>query len=149
MNTLNALLLSVLAALVATTPAAADRISVLLGSHHVGPGDYEERNPGLFYTWDDGPVDWTLGAYRNSYGNISVAGYGSVPFAEWDRGEAAVIAGIAHYPERAKNMRYSVGEVVPMVGLSLIQDNLFVQAFPRGFDPLRATIAVGVTFELD
>lgn len=135
---------------VIAAPATADRISILLGSEHTGlAGSYEEFNPGVFYTWDDyEPVDWTVGVFRNSYGNVSVAGYGSVPFAQWDNGEASVIAGVAHYPERANDMPYAVGEFVPMAGVGVIHENLFVQVFPRGFDPFRATIAAGVTFNI-
>lgn len=50
--------------------AGPDRVSILIGSRHYPSGNYEELNPGVFVGWyDNRGNDWTVGAYRNSYGD--------------------------------------------------------------------------------
>ena len=57
--------------LAAPVHADPDRISILLSSYHVdAKQDFEQVNPGGFLTWENrmGGLDYSLGAYRNSYG---------------------------------------------------------------------------------
>lgn len=91
-----------LAALLAA-PAMADpdRVSILLGSQHLGAAlAFEQVNPGVFVTWEDRALglDLSVGAYRNSYGRGSVAALAALPVLEWPAGQVAVFGGLALYP---------------------------------------------------
>lgn len=137
--------------LVAADQGAADRISLLLGSQHIGAsGQFEEFNPGIFYTWDKPAVDISLGAYRNSYGRTSLAAVGSIPLASWRDGELAAFAGVAHYPQDGRNQVTHLGaDLVPVAGLQVRQGPVFVQFTPMDGKPVDALVAFGVTFEME
>jgi hypothetical protein len=141
-----------LIALLATlaSPAYAgppDRISILAGSHHVGVRGFEEVNPGVFLTWERPRVDLSVGAYRNSYGRLSIAALAAVPI--WSRGETEVslFGGLTHYPGNGRNFAIHAGDVVAIGGLQLRHENLFVQVLPGG-GSMPVVIAAGVTFSL-
>lgn len=138
------------AALIATAvPAHADRISILTGSSHVGaPGQFEEFNPGIFYTWDDRKIDISAGIYRNSYGGTSVAVTGALPLIEWDRGELAAFAGLALYPGDGQHFKHSLGDVVPLAGLQVRHDPFFMQVIPMDGDPVDVLLSFGLTWHV-
>lgn len=71
--------------------AGPDRVSVLLGSAHIGAAPsirdgrgYNQINPGLFLTWETDHVDWTIGAYLNSFERGSVSATAGLPIFTWD-----------------------------------------------------------------
>lgn len=136
----------------AAAPACAgpDRLSILLGSHHVDTTlVFEESNPGVFLTWEDRALglDWSLGVFRNSYGNTSVAATAALPLIRRPRFQAAVFVGLATYGDEARNWPVRAGEVVPIAGLQLRSGNSFVQILPDRGNP-DATITFGVTIPL-
>jgi hypothetical protein len=133
----------------ARADARPDRAALLLTSIHVGATqDFEEINPGLFLQWDGSPLDWTLGAYHNSYGDSSVAAFASLPVRRWEGGEAAIFLGLARYPGVAETFRVHLGEWVPLGGLYLRQGPAFVQLMPSDGVAADAVIAAGLTFDL-
>ena len=142
-------MLKVLAIAVALTAtpvlATPDRVSILLGSNHVGSTErFEEVNPGIFLTWD-----WlTVGAYRNSYGKVSVAVTGALPLLAWDTGELSAFAGAALYPGDGRHFAVSAGDVVPVGGLQLRQGNMFMQVIPSDGKVVDAIVSFGMTFDV-
>lgn len=136
----NAITAAAVAVTLATTAhAGPDRVSATVGSFHVPRGDYEEFNPGLFLGWyDERGNDWTVGAYRNSYGDLSVAGTrGWALNDQW-----SLIAGVAYYPDADKHFKYHAGNLIPLAGIRWSNGNVFVQAIPGVF-------AFGLTWELN
>lgn len=145
-----ALPLAVLLAL-AASPAFAEgpnRMSILTGSNHIGATqDFEEVNPGVFADWvrDDG-VTWTFGAYRNSYGRVSVAA-----MAGWEvyaRGPARIdlFAGVANYPRDGRKTRFATGDVLPLVGVRMAWRNLFMLAIPGDGEATDAILGFGFSY---
>lgn len=143
-----AVILALLAA-PAAADMAPDRVSLLLGSHHVDARtEFVERNPGLFLTWD-GAVDVSVGAYRNSYGETSVAAMAALPLVAWDGGEASVFAGVAHYPNDGEKFATHIGsDVVVLGGVQVRHGNLFAQVIPSDGVWADAIVSVGLTMEL-
>ncbi|KAA9005086.1 hypothetical protein [Histidinibacterium aquaticum] len=147
MRPLPALALSVCLA----SPALADgpdRASVLLGSRHVEPAlDFDEVNPGLFLTWER-DLDWTVGAFHNSYGRTSVA---AMVGRSWEISEdvgIGVFGGAAHYPGDGRTFSVSAGDVVPLGGLQLRLGNAFVQVIPSDGEWADAIVTGGLTWRL-
>jgi len=133
-------------AVLAAPAAAQDRVSILLGSHHVDAAyDFEETNPGLFLTWDQ----VTLGTYVNSYGRTSVAATYALPLAAGQDWAVDLFAGAALYPENGRDFAVHLGDVVPIGGLQGRYRNLFVQIMPSDGKATDAIVAFGVTFSLD
>lgn len=128
-----------LATILATiaAPANADRVSLLLGTAHFDGGNYEEVNPGIFYTFEREPLDVTAGVYRNSYGNTSVSLTVGLPLATWEQGELSIFAGAAHYPTRSKPVR-------PIGGLQIRHGHVFGQYIPAE----DGIVTFGLTFDL-
>lgn len=124
-----------------------DRISLLLGSHHVdAKAQFEGRNPGVFLTWEDrGGLDWSLGAYRNSYGRNSVAATVALPVVIGRDAELALFAGAALYPGDGRDFAMQWGDLVPLVGLQLRAGHLFVQVIPSDGAATDAIISFGLT----
>lgn len=145
------LIFNALALVLFATSATADpdRVSVLVGSHHIGAaGQFEEFNPGVFLTWEGDRIDWTVGAYHNSYGRDSVAVTAALPVWSWDGGEAALFAGLAHYPVDGRRFAVHLGnDIVPLAGLQVRHGNLFAQVIPMDGKPVAAVVSFGVTFE--
>jgi len=128
-----------------------DRASVLLASHHVNASQrFEEINPGLFLTWEDRAfgLDYSLGAYRNSYGRGSAAAFAALPVVRWREGEISFSLGAAYYPGNGRTFRLHAGDVVPMAGLQLRHRALFVQVLPSDGRHTAAVVAAGLTFPL-
>lgn len=140
-------LIAILSTLASPALAGPDRISILFGSHHVGGQGFEEINPGVFLTWEQHRLDLSVGAYRNSYGRLSVAAVAALPI--WSQGETEVslFGGLAHYPGNGRNFAIHAGDVVAIGGLQLRHENLFVQVLPGGGD-MPVVIAAGITFSL-
>lgn len=136
-----------------SNPATAepDRMSVLLGSQHLGASvNFEQVNPGVFLTWEHRALglDYSVGAYRNSYGRGSVAVLAALPVVKWPKGQVAVFAGLALYPHDGRTFRTHVGDVVPMGGIQIRQGNTFTQIMPGDGGVADAVISFGITFEL-
>lgn len=119
--------LTLILACLAAPVAAQDRVALLMGSHHVdaGDNDFEEVNPGLFLTWDD----WTVGGYRNSYGDMSLA-----ITREWALTDHVdIFAGVATYDG-----------LMPIAGLQATIGPVFVQVIPSDGRATDAIITFGV-----
>ncbi|MEO0864980.1 MAG: hypothetical protein AAFY39_10420 [Pseudomonadota bacterium] len=149
-SNLRTLIAACVALMAIASPATADRVTVLLGSHHAGAsGQYEEFNPGLFYTWEGRRAGWSLGAYRNSYGEISLAGAVARPLVRWDDGELSVFAGIAHYPNDGRRFDTHIGgDVVGLAGVQVRYRNVLVQALPYQEGSAKALLSFGLTFDV-
>ena len=143
---------SLLALILCAGPAFADpdRVSILLGSQHLGGDGFNEINPGAFLTWEDRALglDYSVGAYLNSYDRISVAATVDLALAEWDRGRLSVFAGVAHYPRNGRNFKVHAGDFVPIGGVQVRQGNVFMQILPSDGLSVDATVAFGVTFSI-
>lgn len=140
-----------LALLLLAAPASAepDRISYLLGSNHIGAKmPFEEINPGVFLTWEGARLDWTAGAYRNSFGNLSASVTASLPLIRWDNGDLAAFAGIALYPGDGRSFAVHAGDLVPVGGLQLRQGHAFVQVIPSDGRTVDAIVTFGLTFPM-
>lgn len=129
--------------------AGPDRASVLIGSRHLGASGFQEKNTGLFLSWEREHFDISAGAYRNSYDKMSIAVTLSKPIATWERGELSVFAGAAHYPHDGRHFAVSVGDVVPIAGLQLRQGHAFAQIIPMDGKPVKAVVSFGITFGLE
>ncbi len=143
--------LAIAAALLAASPAIAgpDRLSILLGSHHIGANrDFEEFNPGIALTWDRG-LDYSISAYRNSYGKLSVAGTVAYPFYETETIGFSAFAGIANYPEDGRRIAGIAGDLVPLVGLRARYRNAFIQFLPTPDSEADGVFSFGVSLDLD
>jgi len=132
-----------------STSAAADRVSVLLASRHVGASGFEEINPGLFYTFERPGVDFTFGGYRNSYGRLSLAATAALPVVTWADGEASIFAGVAYYPGDGRRQRFHAGDFVPVAGLQIRQGHAFMQIIPMDGQPVRAVVSFGLTWRIE
>ncbi len=137
--------------LFAAVPAAAappDRISLHLGSHHIGAErEFEEVNPGIFFTWDR-RLSYTFGAFRNSYGDLSVAATVAYPLILEPHYRLDVFAGWANYPGEGRDFWISYGDVVPVAGLRFHYRNLFVQFLPADGDIVDGIVSFGVSLPL-
>ena len=128
--------------------AGSDRISVLLGSHHVNAEvDYNEVNPGLIATWER-EFDYSVGVYYNSYNAISpmvAVGY------NWELAdylEVGLFGGVAYYGDDADSFTVSAGGLVPLGGAQLRYKNAFMQLIPAGGEDVDAVITFGLTFAI-
>ena len=133
------------------TPAIADpdRVSILLGSQHPGADvSYEQINPGIFLTWEDRALglDYSVGAYRNSYGRASVAATAALPVIDRGQFQAAVFGGLALYPGDGDQFAVHAGDVVPIAGIQARLGHGFVQIMPGNG---MAVVAFGLTFPLN
>jgi hypothetical protein len=142
---------AIAAAMIAAPAAAQDRLSVTIGSHHTDRSyDWSEVNPGVFATWENvGPLDLSLGAFRNSFGGPSVAAVAAFPLARWEDGQLAVFGGAAWYPGHGDEFLVHAGAFVPMGGLQVRHGPVFVQLMPGKIEPPEAIIAGGLTFKIN
>ncbi|MFK7745304.1 MAG: hypothetical protein AB8B47_09620 [Roseobacter sp.] len=129
--------------------AGPDRLSILLGSNHVGATrDFQEFNPGAFLTWER-ELNYSIGLYYNSYKKVSAlasVGYDYEVATDFDIG---VFFALALYPGDGDEFRYSAGDLVPFVGLQARYKNVFAQYIPADGDSLDSLFTFGLTFELD
>lgn len=137
--------------IVSPADAGPDRVSLLLGSDHIGGSGFDGRNPGIFLTWEDrGPgLDLSVGVYRNSYGRGSLAATLALPVARWRDGSVSIFAGAALYPGHGRHFRMHAGDVVPIGGLQVQHRNAFLQIMPSDGGAVDAVIAMGLTFSLE
>ena len=127
--------------------AGPDWVSVLIGSKHVNANrSFEEVNPGVFATWVNPRLHWTLGAYRNSYGRGSVSATVAAPVLRWDDGEASLFVGAALYPKDGRKFAAHIGDVVAIGGVQLRHKKVFMQALPLGGDWDKPVFSFGLTF---
>ena len=131
------------------TPAIADpdRVSVLIGSRHIGASGFTEQNPGLFLTWERS-LHWSVGVYRNSYDRRSVAVFAARPVAAWRGGELSLFAGLAHYPQDGRRSRVALGDTLPMAGVQIRQGLVYAQIIPMDGKPVDALVSFGLTVPL-
>lgn len=130
--------------------AGPDRISLLIGSHQVNSSyGFEEVNPGVFATWENPHLHWTVGAYRNSYGRASISATVALPVVRWREGEVSLFAGAALYRKDGRNFALHWGDVVPIGGVQLRHRNLFMQVIPLDGNLADAVVSVGVTFPIN
>lgn len=130
--------------------AGPDRISVLLGSEHINATrDFNEFNPGLFLTWENRQLDYSVGGFHNSYEDLSVMGAVGYDVEIAPKLELGVFAGMAWYPGEGDQFSISVGDAVPLVGVQTRYRNAFVQFIPADGDTLDALVTFGLTFGLD
>ncbi|WP_272006358.1 hypothetical protein [Roseovarius sp. ZX-A-9] len=139
-----------MAALWAGLPAnAQDRVSILLGSHHVNaPSSYEEFNPGAFLTWEQERFDWTVGGFRNSYGKGAVAAMVGMPIYERGVAQIALTGGLALYPGDGSRFDVHAGDVIPLAGVRARYGNAFMQVFPGDGSSMDAILSFGLSFGL-
>lgn len=129
--------------------AGPDRWSLHLGSYHVDAArDFEEFNPGVFVTWDEG-LALSVGAYRNSYGELSVAGTVAYPVAERRDTRLSLLAGAAWYRNAEERFGTRFGNFVPLLGLRVEQGPVFVQAIAGDGGEATAILSFGLTFPFD
>jgi hypothetical protein len=130
-----------------------DRISLLLGSHHAATDvHFEEFNPGIFATWEDrgpGQLDYSIGAYRNSFGNLSKMYVVAKSFDIGRDAQIGVFAGVASYPQWSDHFIISFGEYVPVGGVQGRYKNAFMQVMPSDGKVVGSIISFGLTFDLD
>ncbi len=135
-------------------PAAAgpDSVALMLGSHHLGASGFEEVNPGVFLNWHgrafNGKVDLGFGAFRNSYGNGSIALTSAFPLVRNEDWGLDLFTALAWYPGDGDRFRHAIGDFVPIAGLQARWRNVFVQAIPAGGDSVDATFTYGLVFQL-
>ena len=140
---------ALLAALATPVVADPDRVSVLLGSAHPGADrTFEQVNPGVFLTWEDRALglDYSVGAYRNSYGRASIAATAALPVIDRGQFQLALFGGLALYPGNGADFAVHAGDVVPIAGLQARLGHGFVQVMPG--DGM-AVAAFGLTFPID
>ncbi|MEM6728356.1 MAG: hypothetical protein AAF618_07640 [Pseudomonadota bacterium] len=145
----SSLALALMLSTATSASAEPDRISLLLGSHHIGGGDFEEFNPGIFFTWERPRADFTVGAYRNSYGEFSAAASAALPIYEWRTGELEAFAGAAYYENADDVSDYTLGDFVPLAGLQVRQGYVFSQFIPASNDDFNGLVTFGITFPFD
>lgn len=144
--------LSTAALMIVPVTAEPDRASFLLGSAHPGATrGFEEFNPGVFLSWEDRGLhlDYSVGAFRNSYGKVAVAAFAGLPLARWPDGQLSLIGGIAHYPGNGRNFSVHAGDFIPLVGLQVRHKSAFVQVLPKGDLAAVGVISFGATFDLE
>ncbi len=141
-----------LALILAASPVLAgpDRVSILLGSHHTEEYAWEEANPGMFLTWEDASfgLDYSIGAYRNSFGKGSIAALAGLELVSWDQGAASAFCGAAWYPGNGHHFLIRAGDLVPLCGLQLRQGPVFAQLMPGKIEPPELILAFGLTFAM-
>ena len=129
--------------------AGPDRLSVLLGSKHIGATrDFQEFNPGVFLTWEQKTFDYSIGTFYNSYADVSVMaaiGYNIEVAPEFEIG---AFAGLAYYPGDGDQFSVSLGDVVPLGGLQARYHNAFVQLIPADGATVDSVLTFGLTFKL-
>ena len=129
-----------------------DRISFLLGSEHIGASGYEEFNPGVFATWTNGAfqgrADVSVGGFRNSYGDGSLAVSLALPLVREATWGIDVFSALAWYPGNGDRFKYHAGDIVPLFGLQSRIGPTFIQYVPGGDRGVDATLGFGLTFPL-
>lgn len=130
--------------------AEPDRLSVLLGTEHVGATrNFNEYNPGLFLTWERQTFDYSIGTFYNSYEDVSVMGAIGYNFEVAPDLELGAFTGIAHYPGEGDQFRVAAGDFVPLLGVQARYRNVFTQLIPADGDTVDAVLTFGLSFSLE
>jgi len=111
-----------LAATSAQADIVPDRVSILAGSKHFGTHgyDFNEVNPGLALTWDFDRTDITVGAYRNSFNEMSYTLTVGYDLIKTDALEVGPFIGLATYKGYTDWFPVSWGDVVPVGGVQAV-----------------------------
>jgi hypothetical protein len=144
--------IAVAVAVLAACPVMADpdRAHLLVGSDHIGAAaGFNEFNPGLFLSWETHWGAWSAGAFVNSYGAASVAGFASLSLAGGPGWDVSLFAGAAHYPGDGRRFAVHAGDWVPLGGLQVRADPFFVQVMPSDGRAVDAVLAMGLTWAID
>ncbi|MEJ6397054.1 hypothetical protein [Yoonia sp. 208BN28-4] len=142
-----AAIIAIICASLATEAGAQDRVSLLVGSDHIGAGDlpYNEINPGVFVTWQD----LTVGAFENSYSNPSLYAGTEWTLAKHDSLTIAAFAGASLYVTYDRDGDWSGGRIMPTGGLRATYGNAFIQVSPGDMRNFDALVSFGLTFGSD
>jgi hypothetical protein len=130
-----------------TTPihAGPNRVSITLGSQHVGSTyEFDNRNLGLFLSWGN----TSIGVYHNSFSKTSVAVTQALPLIRKDDAEVNLFVGLSLYPGDGDKFVAHVGDVVLIGGVQARYENAFIQVMPGDGVNLDAVVTAGLTFEL-
>ena len=140
-----------LAVLLPTLAAAdPDRVSLLVGTEHFGATrEFNEFNPGVFLTWEGRALEYSVGAFYNSYEDISVMGAVGYDFEIMPEFEVGLFAGLALYPSEGDQFSHSIGDVVPLAGIQTRYRNVFAQLIPADGGSVDSILTFGLTFGLD
>lgn len=127
-----------------------DRVSLLLGSEHLGATrSFNEFNPGVFLTWETKTLDYSVGSFYNSYEGVSALGSVGYNFEIAPHLDVGAFAALAYYPGEGDQFEVSVGDVVPIVGLQTRYRQAFVQFIPADGDTVDGLVTFGLTFDLN
>lgn len=126
---------------------APDRMSLLIGSNHIGGRGFNEDNKGLFATWEGNTFDLSAGVYHNSYHRVSVAGTVYARIFSDGEYDAGVFTGLAHYPETGRHeVTHVGGDFVLISGVQVRYKNMFTQVIPMDCEPVCAVVSFGITW---
>lgn len=148
------------ATLIGTAATACDLIpdgaGVVLGSRHVGASEgFEEFNPGIGLSWECGPTETRVAAYRNSYGDfsaaltftddrVSLSGYGF---------SAHPFVGVARYDREHIKAGAEIGdtELFPFAGLEITHEStpIVVQVIPSDGEYVDFVVGFGLRWDLN
>lgn len=126
-----------------------DRLSFSISSNHIGAVvQYNERNPGVFVTWEHPHHDINVGAYKNSFSKLSVLSTVSLQMYKTEDFSFEVFVGGAYYPEDGRTFALHVGDFIPLGGLQVRYKNIFSQIIPMNSPNAKAILTFGVSFSL-
>ena len=154
MTTLRSVMVALIGIVWASSALAGpDRVAILLGSEHVNADGFEETNPGIFLTWTEAVfnnrADVSIGGFRNSYGDGSLAVSLAVPIVRKKHWGIDAFSALAWYPGNGDRFEFSAGDVIPIIGLQTRVGPTFVQFIPGGDDSVDAILSFGLTFDLN
>lgn len=141
--------LTAIISLACSAQAGPNRAALTFGSRHIGASGFNQFNPGLFLTWENPRVHWSVGIYHNSYNHASVAVAGYAPLVYWRDGNAGLFAGLAHYPVNGRDFSTHLARnILAIGGVQIRHGNLFIQITPMNGKPVKALLSFGVTWPL-
>ena len=138
-------LLLALALLIPTIASAGpDRVYVMAGSKHLNTiYEFNEINPGIFLTWEESMLDFTVGGYINSYSKTSLAVSVAYPILRGENYSVDVFAGLATYFDTSRP------DILPMAGIQGRLGPMFVQYIPTPGNYVDGIVSFGMTFDLN
>ncbi len=135
-----------------------DAVDLIVGSHHIRADDervndgrgFNEVNPGAALVWDSWRpgVRYSVGAFENSYEDISVYAYRE---HDWDVGGGVRIGygtGISTYPGGRSPSRLAVGDVVPVGGIHVSYGPVHLTLAPFVNDRTKGVLALRIRIPL-
>ncbi len=110
---------------------------MLLGSKHINAQrEFNEFNPGLFFSWDCELVNIRIGLHKNSFSDPSTSVTFTSEFLSLSFGDANIhpFVGIARYPETGRDLPVSIegSDVIGLMGLEFTHNQfpVFIQYLP-------------------